>query len=84
VVDLPNPGSGLFWFFAPDNWEILVKAINGCGLNARWWIFSASTTNVYYRLDVRDLTGRAQRIFFNYPGPPAPAVTDTSAFATCP
>jgi hypothetical protein len=24
------------------------------------------------------------KIFFNYPGPPAPAVTDVNAFATCP
>ena len=23
------------------------------------------------------------KIYFNYPGPPAPAVTDTGAFATC-
>jgi hypothetical protein len=83
VVNVPNPGSGLFWFFNADNWEVLVKAINGCGLNNRYWIFSAATTNVFYRVEVLDVRG-AQKIYFNYPGPPAPAVTDTSAFATCP
>ena len=84
VVGCPNAGSGLFWFFSPDTWEVMVKAINGCGLNNAYWIFSAATTNVFYRLEVNDYPRGAQRIYFNYPGPPAPAVTDTSAFATCP
>jgi len=84
VVDVPNPGSGLFWFFDANNWEVMVKALNGCGLNSRYWVFSAATTNVYYRLDVFDYITGTQRIYFNYPGPPAPAVTDTEAFATCP
>jgi hypothetical protein len=84
VAGCPNPGSGLFWFFSANNWEIMAKAINGCGLNNRHWIFSAATTNVFYRLEVLDVRGGAQKIYFNYPGPPAPAVTDTSAFATCP
>jgi Concanavalin A-like lectin/glucanases superfamily len=84
VAGCPNDGSGLFWFFSADNWEVMVKAVNGCGLNDRWWLFSAATTNVYYRLEVWDVTEGEQKIYFNYPGPPAPAVTDTSAFATCP
>lgn len=84
VASCPNPGSGLFWFFAPTNWEVMVKVLNGCGLNNRWWLFSAATTNVFYRLEVTDVTTGTQKIYFNYPGPPAPAVTDTDAFATCP
>jgi hypothetical protein len=78
-----QPGSGLFWFFSPANWELVVKAIDGCVLNRRWWIFSAAMTNVFYRLEVHDLADGAGRIYFNYPGPPAPAVTDTVAL-TCP
>jgi hypothetical protein len=84
VVPVTNPGSGLFWFFGPDNWEVMVKAINGCGLTSAYWIFSAATTNVFYRLEVFDYHSGNQRIYFNYPGPPAPAVTDAYAFATCP
>jgi hypothetical protein len=84
VVPVANPGSGLFWFFSNDNWEVMVKAINGCGLNNRYWIFSAATTNVFYRLEVFDVRAGQNKVYFNYPGPPAPAVTDTSAFATCP
>ncbi|HJQ41068.1 MAG TPA: LamG domain-containing protein [Thermoanaerobaculia bacterium] len=79
-----NAGSGLFQFFSPDNWEIMIKALNGCGLNNRYWIFSAATTNVFYRVEVLDVRAGVQKIYFNYPGPPAPAVTDVNAFATCP
>jgi len=84
VVECPNPDSALFWFFASNAWEVMVKSINACGLNNRYWAFSAATTNVFYRLNVADVKGGANKIYFNYPGPPAPAVTDTSAFATCP
>lgn len=84
VAGCANPDSGLFWFFSATNWEVMVKALNGCGLNNRFWIFSAATTNVFYRLEVLDVRSGTQKIYFNYPGPPAPAVTDTSAFATCP
>ena len=83
-VGVFNSGSGIFWFFAASNWEVMIKAINGCGLNNRHWIFSAATTNVFYRVEVLDVAGARQKIYFNYPGPPAPAVTDTDAFATCP
>jgi hypothetical protein len=79
-----NPGSGLFWFFSPDNWEVMVKTIDACALNSRFWVFSAATTNVFYRMEVYDVRSGVNRIYFNYSGPPAPAVTDTSAFATCP
>lgn len=77
-------GSGIFYFFNLNNWEIMAKAINGCALNDRWWFFSAATTNVHYRIEVMDVQAGVNKIYFNYPGPPAPAVTDTSAFATCP
>lgn len=84
VIPVANPGSGIFSFFGTDNWEILVKTLNGCGLNDRFWVFSAATTNLFYRMEVWDVTEGEQKIYFNYPGPPAPAVTDTNAMATCP
>jgi hypothetical protein len=83
-VAVAGPNSGLFWFFSSDNWEVMVKALDACSLNNRYWIFSAATTNVFYRMEVFDSAAFQQKIYFNYPGPPAPAVTDTDAFATCP
>ena len=80
-----NSDSAIFWFFGSNNWEVMVKVLNGCGFpNPHYWVFSAATTNVYYRMKVFDVLGGVQKIYFNYPGPPAPAVTDTAAFATCP
>jgi hypothetical protein len=84
VVPGASTNSGLFWFFSSDNWEVLVKAINGCGLNSRWWVFSAATTNVAYRLTVTDVTHGITKIYFNYQGISAPAITDTDALAVCP
>jgi hypothetical protein len=84
AVPVAGTGSGIFWFFSPDNWEMMVKVIDGCALNHAVWLFSAATTNVYYRLEVVDVGSGVTKIYFNYPGPPAPAVTDTAAFpASC-
>ena len=77
-------GSGLFWFFSPDNWELLVKVIDGCALNNRYWVYAAGTTDVEYTLTVTDtLTGRTAR-YENPLGRTSPAITDTEAFPTCP
>lgn len=77
-------GSGLFWFFGPDNIEILMKVLNACGLNNRIWVFSAATTNVEFHLKVVDTKTGTVKTYDTVAGPPAPAITDTSAFATCP
>lgn len=76
--------SGLLWFFDPDNWEMLIKIVNGCGFNDRFWVFFAATTNLGYELTVTDTQTGSTKVYGNSPGSPAPAVTDTGAFATCP
>ena len=83
-VDFSTDDSGLFWFFAPTNWEIMVKVLDGCALNDRFWVFTSATTNVAYTLRVTDTVTGQRREYENAAGPPAPAVTDTKAFATCP
>jgi hypothetical protein len=84
VVPGASADSGLFWFFGPNAWEVLAKTVNGCGLNSRYWAFAASATNVFYRLEFTDVHGGANKIYFNYAGTSAPAVTDAAAFSTCP
>lgn len=79
------PDAGLFYFFSSDNVEVLVKMLNGCQLTNRYWVFAAGTTNVEYTLTVTDTQAGRVRRYFNPAGNrPAPAVQDTSAFATCP
>ena len=88
-VSPPSPGtsspdSGLFWFFSPNNWEMLVKVLDGCRSNGHYWVFAAATTNVEYTLRVTDTDNGVSKQYFNPLGQASPAITDTSAFATCP
>ncbi|MEM9555962.1 MAG: hypothetical protein AAGC60_17025 [Acidobacteriota bacterium] len=76
--------SALLWFFGPDNWELLVKVLDGCPVTGHYWVFSAATTNVGYTLRVTDTQAGVERVYTNDLGVAAPAVTDTGAFATCP
>lgn len=84
VVPADSDNSALLYFFAPDNWEMLVKVIDGCDFNNHFWVFAAATTNVQYRLTVTDVQSGVTRFFDNTLGVSSPAITDTSAFATCP
>ncbi|MDP9120004.1 MAG: LamG domain-containing protein [Acidobacteriota bacterium] len=85
TVPVANPGSGIFWFFAPVNWEVMVKVIDACSLNDTHWVFFSATTNVFFRLEVTDVASGQTKVYFSYEGPPAPAVTDTAAFpGSCP
>ena len=50
AVPLPSaPDSGLFYFFAPSNIEMLIKVLNACvpPFN-HYWVFFAATTNVEF------------------------------------
>jgi len=84
VVPFGSADSGLFWFFDEDNWEMLVKVLNGCGVNNKYWVFSAATTNVEYTLRVTDTATGMFKSYYNPLGTSAPAITDAEAFATCP
>ena len=75
--------SGLFYFFDEDNWELLVKVLDGCALNGHFWVFAAATTNVEYRLVVTDTAKGETKTYTNPLGVASPATTDTAAFATC-
>jgi dienelactone hydrolase len=84
VASVASADSGLFWFFAPSNWELLVKVLDGCGATGHYWVFAAATTDLAYELRVEDLTGGASQTYVNDAGKPAPALTDTLALASCP
>jgi chitodextrinase len=83
VVPGGTADSGLFWFFAPANWEVMVKVLNGCGVNNRHWVFLAAATNVEYTVTVTDTATQAQKSYHNSLGSIAPVTTDVDAFASC-
>ncbi|MEM8933899.1 MAG: hypothetical protein AAGE94_22095, partial [Acidobacteriota bacterium] len=72
--------SGLFTFFDPDNWELMVKVLDACAVNGHVWILGAATTNVGYDLVVTDTTTGAERTYSNPVGQVSPAVIDVEAF----
>jgi hypothetical protein len=83
VTGCGTSDSGIFWFFGPSNWELMVKALDGCGLNHSYWIFAAATTNVEFTLRVRENATGDVKMYFNPQGRPADALTDTVAFPGC-
>lgn len=81
VLPVAAGDSGLFWFLAPGNLELLVKALDGCAENGRRWIFIGPATNFQYLLTVTDTHTGAVRVYFNPQGTSPQAVTDTAAFS---
>ena len=58
--------------------------LDGCAFNDHFWVFAAAATDVEYTLTVTDSTTGDSLTYGNELGMPAPAVVDTTAFATCP
>ncbi|HVT16614.1 MAG TPA: Calx-beta domain-containing protein [Thermoanaerobaculia bacterium] len=85
VISLPsNPDSGLFYFFGPNNIEMLIKVLNACVPFNGYWVFFAATTNVQITVTVVDTKSGQTRVYFNQVNQAALPVQDTGAFATCP
>ncbi len=94
VASCGTDDSGLFYFFNEDNWEMLFKVLNGCAYNNHYWVYFAGTTDVGFNVRVTDtLTGFTKAYssksgesleYTNELGHPANAVTDNTAFPTCP
>ena len=49
-----TPDTGYFWFFSSTNVEMVVKVLNACGLNSRYWVFAGGLTNVKVVITVTD------------------------------
>lgn len=83
-VAVDSTDSALLWFFSAQNWEMMVKVLDGCGINGHYWVFGAASTNVEYHLEVTDTVNMTVRSYDNPMGTFPVALGDTSAFATCP
>lgn len=83
-VPLGSEDSGVIWFFSPSNFEVMIKVLDACSLNNRYWVFFAAVTSVEFEITVTDTFTTTTKKYTNTLGVSAPAVTDTSAFQTCP
>lgn len=75
--------TALFWFFNDRNWEVMVKVLNGCGINNRYWVFISGITNQRYSVQIADKNTLQVKSYTNPLGA-TNVFVDTSAFATCP
>ena len=76
--------TGSLWFFSASNVEAVVKVLNGCGVNGRFWVFAGGLTNVKVDLTITDMANGTSKVYHNPQGTAFQPIQDTSAFATCP
>ncbi len=84
VASAGTSDTALFYWTNPNNWELLIKGVNACSFNNKFWIYFAAATNVGYRVTVTDtVAGGAPKVYTNAVGNLAQATNDISAF-NCP
>ncbi|MEM9406694.1 MAG: hypothetical protein AAGA81_11710, partial [Acidobacteriota bacterium] len=72
--------TGYFWFFEPDNVEVVVKVLDACAINGKYWVFAAGLTDVETDLQVVDSVTGAARSYTNDEGDAFSVVLDTGFF----
>ena len=73
--------TGYFWFFDSANIELVVKVLDGRGLNGKYWFFGAGLTNLKVVITVTNGQSGAVKTYLNPQGSAFQPVQDTSAFA---
>jgi hypothetical protein len=72
--------TGAFWFFGPQNLELMVKVLDGRAVNDRFWVFYGALSDVEYDLTVTDVVTGEQQHYHN-PAQTLASHADTAAFA---
>jgi hypothetical protein len=60
--------SGFFWFFHPENIELVVKALDGRTVNGKIWVFYGALSDVEYTIRVLHDEAHQVRTYENPPG----------------
>lgn len=78
-------GDGTFWFFDQDNVDLVIKVLNGCSIDGRYWVFAGGLTGIPNSITIEDTrTATTTVMLGDGPTPLIGAISDTDAFATCP
>ncbi len=72
-----------FWFFTPANLEVVVKVLDGRGVNGHFWVFFGALSDLRYTVDVTDTSTGTVQSYSSTPGAPT-SLADTSAFPEAP
>ncbi|HEX4952843.1 MAG TPA: hypothetical protein VF017_05545 [Thermoanaerobaculia bacterium] len=81
---LGSSDSAFFWFYSDQNFEVMVKVLDACIINDRYWVFAGALTNQRYEIRVLDTQTGFVNIYSNPLGNRADAVADTDAFDCTP
>ncbi len=76
-------GSGGFWFFSGDNFELLAKIVDGCSYNGNFWFFAAGLTDVQVEVLVEDSWTGTVSVFESLLGTPFAPIQTIDSFPTC-
>ena len=71
--------SGAVWFFSSNNYEMLLKVVDGRPVNGRFWFFGGMLTNVSFTITIVDTATGAVRTYSSVQGNVA-IFQDTNAF----
>ncbi|MFN7942931.1 MAG: hypothetical protein U0X73_15180 [Thermoanaerobaculia bacterium] len=75
--------TGGFWFFGADNLEVVVKILDGCGVDENFWVYAAGLTDVEVTLGVIDTWSGRTWIRDTVLGTPFPPIQDVLALPVC-
>ena len=82
-VDDIGDDAAVFEFYDDDQYDALVRVIDGCPINNRYWVFVAGATDAETEITVTESATSNTRIYSSPAGQPFQSVLDTTAFDTC-
>jgi hypothetical protein len=72
--------TGYFWFFNSTNIELLVKVLDGCGVNDHFWVFAGGLTNVAVEIGITDTMTGVRKLYTSPLDSAFSPLQDTLAF----
>lgn len=71
--------TGAFWFFGPNNLELMLKVLDGRQINDHFWVFYGALSNVEYSITVVNTVTLETKVYTNPLGNFA-SIADIEAF----
>jgi hypothetical protein len=59
--------TGAFWYFSPDNLELMIKVLDGRQINGHYWVFYGSLSDVEFDITVTDTQTGVVKTYHNPP-----------------
>ncbi|HEV2843450.1 MAG TPA: hypothetical protein VG477_01280 [Thermoanaerobaculia bacterium] len=78
AIPLPSD-TGAFWFFGDTNAELVLKILDGRGVNGHFWIYYGALSDVAYTITITDTLTNQKKTYTNPRGTLA-SRADTEAF----